>query len=112
MLRRWWDSAAQIEDCTQGGDVPVQAAHELEAASLRGAISAAQETAEGLRAQAEEQARAASAAQEALQERLEQLQTDFASLDTAKGESRPSQTGVGHAYRAIYSGAVTATSIA
>lgn len=69
--------------------MPVQAAHELEAASLRGAVSTVQETAEGLRAQAEEQARAASAAQEALQECLEQLQTDFASLDAAKGESTP-----------------------
>ena len=56
---------------------------------MRGAISAAQETAEGLRAQGEEQARAASAAQEALQERLEQLQSDFASLDAAKGQSPP-----------------------
>ncbi len=75
------------EKCTQICDV--QAANELEAASLRGAISAAQETAEGLRAQGEEQARAASAAQEALQERLEQLQSDFASLDAAKGQSPP-----------------------
>ena len=33
--------------------------------------------------------RAASAAQEALQERLEQLQSDFASLDAAKGQSPP-----------------------
>ena len=66
--------------------VPTQAAHELEAASLRGTVSAAQETAEELRAQGEEQARAALAAQQALQERLEQLQTDFASLDTSKGQ--------------------------
>ena len=74
---------------TQARHVPVQAAHELETASLRGAISAAQETAEGLRAQAEKQARAASAAQEALQERLEQLQSELASLDAAKGQSLP-----------------------
>ena len=64
---------------------PVQAAHELEIASLRGAISTAQETAEELRAQGKEQARKASIAQEALHERLEQLQTDLASLEAAKG---------------------------
>ena len=69
--------------------VPVQAAHELEAASLRGAIAAAQETAEELRAQAEEQALLASAAQEALQERLAQMQADAASLEAAKGVSSP-----------------------
>lgn len=68
---------------------PAQAAHELEAASLRGAISAAQETVEELRAQGEEQARSALAAQEALQERVEQLQAEFASLDTAKGQCIP-----------------------
>ncbi len=85
-----WSSTVQLY-----GNLPhwfvrinaAQAAHELEAASLRGAISAAQETAEELRTQAEEQACAASVAQKALQERLEQLQADAASLEAAKGET-------------------------
>lgn len=62
-----------------------QAAHEMETASMRGAVAAAQEAGEELRGRAEEQARAASAAQEALQERLERLQAEAAALDTAKG---------------------------
>ena len=52
---------------------------------MRGAISAAQEAAEEHRAGAAEQARDATAAQEALQQRLEQMQAEAAALEAAKG---------------------------
>ena len=69
----------------------LQAAHALETASMRGAVTAAQEAAEELRARAEEQARAAAAGQEAAQQRLEQLQADASALEAAKGGASSSQ---------------------
>ena len=63
----------------------LQAAHALETASMRGAVAAAQEAAEELRARAEEQARAAAAGQEAAQQRMEQLQANASALEAAKG---------------------------
>ena len=59
---------------------------------MRGAISAAQEAAEELRAGAAEQARDATAAQEALQQRLEQMQAEAAALEAAKGEPDPQKS--------------------
>lgn len=53
---------------------------------MRGAISAAQEAAEELRAGGAEQACDAAAAQVALQQRLEQMQAEAAALEAAKGE--------------------------
>ena len=69
----------------------LQAAHALETASMRGAVTAAQEAAEELRARAEEQARAAAAEQEAAQQRLEQLQADASALEAAKGGASSSR---------------------
>ena len=65
----------------------LQAAHALEIASMRGAVAAAQEAAEELRTRVEERARADAAGQEAMQQRVEQLQADASALEAARGEA-------------------------
>lgn len=52
---------------------------------MRGAVAAAQQAAEELRGRAEEAAQHACAAQDALQQRLDQVEADAAALEAAKG---------------------------
>ena len=75
----------QPREVSEKQSMLLQAAHALETASMRGAVTAAQEAAEELRARAEEQARAAAAGQEVALQRLEQLQADASALEAAKG---------------------------